>query len=353
MPTYLNDTSLTVDIKALFNKQKPASAENSPAKSIGTEADTDENKNVQQNVEDNISNTANTDVDWAKELDRRLTTNKQLSPESRKKDYEIRQQFWTDFYTALFGEAVAKSLLPIEQLQEDIKILGFKKQTNPLLIFFGNKYVQTALLNTGLINSNTYKAIHNAKARVLVADSEFLEANEYNILYCRNLYQRSVSEIEAYLEAQKKSLPTNVSAYSPERLDRNKRIFLQLGQTSVKAKDAKLNSLAAVYDILNIKQKNTSVNKSSEEETEDLEIDQELVDLLTESKANAFVALQYIGGSLGHEKALKALSELSSLDSKTIATATTKVLPQLTSFKISDSVADDLVDAIIDNIRKL
>lgn len=300
-------------------------------------------------------------TNWSNELKKRLDANAKLSPQARENEADIEDKFWLDFFTVLFGKEIAKILIRIELLKKDIKILGFKKQTNPLLAFLSIKYVQTELILTKLINSNTYKAIHNAIANRYIADSEFLKANDYNILYCRDLYLKTV-DIEEYLIAQKKVLPPNITSYDTDRLDRNKRIFLQLGQKSVKSKNAKLNSLEAVNKLLGIKKSSNKKveNDSFDNEDEDEET-AETKQLLTNSKlsrfcknspARAFTTLQYLSVTFGNEDATEALlnNKFKDLHTEDIVSASREIAKVLHSYKIDKKSITELVNTIINEI---
>ena len=204
MSIYLTESDfLTVDLKTFLNgKQGGGGAtptENEPtgrATGNTSSPSTDKSKSGK--------------IDWAKELKQRLDSNKQLNPESRKSDFEIESQFWLELFRVEWGEELAPILNSIDLLKKDFKKLGFTKRTNPLWAFLKLKYVQTELLLTKLINSNTYKVLHNVLAKHYVATSELAAKNDYNIIYCRDLYTKPITDMEKYLAKQQKVLPTNV-----------------------------------------------------------------------------------------------------------------------------------------------
>lgn len=251
--------------------------------------------------------------DWGIELKNRLTANKNMSVESRKNEYDIELQFFNEFFTAMYGPALAKNLLDIgDQLRKDIKILGFETKTNPILAFLSLSYVQNYIIRPKLLNIYTYKAIHNAVAKSLVADSEFFRASDYNILYCLDLYKKKVSEIEQYLMLQQKVLSPTASKYSQKDQDNNKRVFLVLAEVtkevdqnkklniqknieatklpSVKSVEAKLNSLEFAEQISG----SSASNDSNEENQETSNLDFDAILDLTKSPERALAAIQYL-----------------------------------------------------------
>ena len=87
----------------------------------------------------------------------------------------------------------AKKLLALgEPFEKACKVLGYnitnENGGNPLLAFV---IKQKHLVDSGAINANTFKALYNAVAKHLVADSEFFKPNDYNIIYCKNLYKKT------------------------------------------------------------------------------------------------------------------------------------------------------------------
>jgi hypothetical protein len=224
MPNQLLESDfLTVDLSAVFRNQ--ASIPNAASNVLGANEPTTTKQIKPANY------------DWSRDLKDRLDANRSMSPESRKSEYSIETQFFTEFFNNLFGSAeLTKRALAVgDVLQKDIKILGFKKAKNPILAFLSVKYVQDNLLKTGLLNVNTYKVIHNAVAKSLMADSEFYKKNSYNIIYCRNFYTKSVTEMEELLKIQKMNLASNKYPYSAKTQDDNKRIFFYI--KSIKEQD--------------------------------------------------------------------------------------------------------------------
>lgn len=128
---------------------------------------------------------------------------------------------------------IEKLMLLGEPFKKALMVLGFrnddpKAKNNPILAFVKQDYVQKNLISTGLLNANTFKAIYNAVAKKLVADSEFFKVNSYNIIYCKNLYKKSTKEIEEYLKEQSKILTVDASSYSSDVQTANKKAFIYI-----------------------------------------------------------------------------------------------------------------------------
>ena len=111
-----------------------------------------------------------------------------------------------------------------------IRTLGTKIDegigANPLLAFVCQKYVQEQLIEPGLLNSSSFKAIYDAVSKDLVADSEFFVANNYNIIYCKNLYRKPAGEILKYLSLQSEILSPSAREYHAKDFINNKKVFL-------------------------------------------------------------------------------------------------------------------------------
>jgi hypothetical protein len=116
-----------------------------------------------------------------------------------------------------------------EPFKKALEVLGWIPRKNPLLAFVAQEWVQKNLLLTDLLNASTFRAIYNALATRQVAGSEFLKANDYNIIYCRDLYSKSATEMANYLELQKSVLDPNAETgkYTTATL-RNRKVFFQI-----------------------------------------------------------------------------------------------------------------------------
>ncbi len=167
-------------------------------------------------------------LQWGELLKQRLTANRAKSREKRKPEYDIETEFFKEFYAANWEKEIAEKLLLIgEPLKKVLKVVGFKR-SNPILGFINQEFVKNTLLHANLLNVNTFKAIYNAVANDLVADTEFFKRNDYNIIYCKDLYRKSPSEMEEYLKIQKSFLSPSASQYSAADLIKNKIAFFYI-----------------------------------------------------------------------------------------------------------------------------
>jgi hypothetical protein len=189
-------------------------------------------------------------IDWEKEYDRRHAENSKLSSGARKDRSEIDRQFWRDYYTAGWEQPCVDPLMSIgDILWEQIKSYGFTAKKNPLVKFLKLGYVKKALLIPQLLNSDSFESIITAFETDLLKDSEFTQANDYNIIYCRDLYSDDIDML-AYLKAQKAYLSPSASGeYSADQKSNNIRIFLQL------SKNKETSTAAAVKKQLSVEYK--------------------------------------------------------------------------------------------------
>ena len=243
-------------------------------------------------------------VDWGNELKNRLADKNAQSTA-----FEIESNFWKDFFNSSWDKDVAIILNTIDLLKTDIKKLGFNKKTNPILAFLLDDWVKENLLKTKLINSNTYKAIHNAVKR-WVADSEFKKANNYNIIYCRDLYSKPIADIAEFLKQQKSILPLTASVYTKDLQNKNKSVFLQKGQNSMRQSDAKLKSLAEIEKLIGAvtpdedeDETTTSSKRTKKMSNSDV---LKVIQKLTKS-VQVQAMLQYISMTTGSKEAADAL----------------------------------------------
>lgn len=370
---------LHIDLSSIVNKnQKADKPLNNNDLTTGDTVGKTQANGVNTNQEQvkkklNIQEVAN----WEKELEKRLKENSEMSPESRKKPYEIEIEFFKDFFNAVWDAECAQQLISIgSNLRQAIKVLGFDLRTNPILRFLTLSYVKEHLIKTKLLNVNTFKAIYNAVANKWVVDSEFYFANNYNILYCKDLYKKPNSEMQEYLQLQKLNLSTSVSKYTAEDQDKNRRIFLHFPKNteknleakakkqlempytklpSMKAASSTLNDLSLVKTILGTR---GSTNKLDKEETSDK------VKKVTGSKAINAIAgkklnieqtaavLQYLGASTGSVKALKALSHkaFKGLSMDSLVKATNQISSLVSKINLTENEADELVSILINNL---
>ncbi len=350
----LESDFLTVDLKALSAGQKGTSEPQGSGKAA-------EGSKTGSNPETPAAKAKNIRIDWSKELKKRLEANAELDPEARQKDFDIENEFWLEYFTANFGAEVAELLNSIELLKKDIKILEFKKQS-PIVAFFKAKYVQTDLVKTKLINSNTYRVIHNAFAKRLVSDFEFLKVNEYNIIYCKDLYLKPVADMEKYLELQKQVLPTNTATYSEELTSKNKKIFLDGAQKSVKAKAAKLKSLKEIESLykLSTKKKDKDIEASESNDNADgEEIEaktfnaQAHLAAFIKTKEHVFATLQYLGMTTKSTEATKTLANFNfgQLDGSKLINASKEIAERMAQYKITKNDVKEILELIGRKVR--
>ena len=256
----------TIDLRSLFKKDdEDTSTEDTPAETTTTETDKKEPTNEVHDTgaTDEAENTEETGktqkpekkvkIDWAKELDRRISENEALDPETREDEGVIEKKFWEDYFAdeTIWEPEVAEMLKDIKLLQRDIKALGFDRKRNALLAFCKNKWVQKNIIKAGLLDSTRYTVLHNAVSKPrMIADTELMTPSRYNIIYCRDLYRKHPKDMETYLRYQQKSLPPNATVYTEETQDKNIRIFLALGNKDMKSAKAKLNKLKEVELLL-------------------------------------------------------------------------------------------------------
>jgi hypothetical protein len=178
--------------------------------------------------------------------------------------------------------------------------------------------VQEKLLNTGLLNISTFKAIYNAVAKKLAADSEFITERAYNIIYCPDLYRKSAKEMAEYLTLQSKILSPSAGAYDGKIQLENRRIFLHIDGIDEKdyAKNAKMtklddNSLPKVFDAkLNSIEIARSLSGKSEGVGTITKSDKELTEIVSKltTTADKLAALLALSTSTSSKQAQQALS---------------------------------------------
>ena len=69
-------------------------------------------------------------------------------------------------------------------LKNDLLNWGFTAESNQVVAFLNQKFVQENLVLTKKLNINTYKAFHNAITKKLISKEQFDKPNNYNIIYC-------------------------------------------------------------------------------------------------------------------------------------------------------------------------
>lgn len=358
----LESDFLTVNIASIINQNQQDKTEQPSALDAGKENEAD-NANLTKN---------DSFIAWGEELKNRLDNNKKSSPESRLTDYDIETKFFREFFSAKWDDdQCAKQLELIgEPLRKAIKVLGFNESINPILAFINLPYVKNKLIKTKLLNINTFKAIYNAVADKLIADSEFLAVRNYNIIYCTDLYKKSASEMEKYLKIQKDILHPNAKSYDAETIIKNRRVFLQqpgkVSDSGVMSKagkkvgnvkqqkyakttdeDATLNSLATIQTIYHgITGDDLNLKKIVDNKT--------LRDIASKIKgaAQVFAVLQYLSMSTGNEKARQALNnnKFTNISARDLTSATKVVTSNISKLHFSKSDIDALVGLLLDNL---
>jgi predicted nucleic-acid-binding protein len=101
-------------------------------------------------------------------------------------------------------------------------------RSNPILAFVMHDCI-LQLIRVNLLNVATFKAIYNAVAKNIIPDSEFFTVNDYNIIYCPDLYRKSANDIEKYITLQKAVLFGSKEINAEKQL-KNKKVFFKLAR---------------------------------------------------------------------------------------------------------------------------
>lgn len=297
--------------------------------------------------------------DWEQELKRRIARNAKKDQSHRKPVGEVKNKFWAAYFKANWKPEVAKKLYQIDLLKTDIEDIGFDPLLNPLLAFFLREYTQKLVL-ADLINAENFKALNNAVAEGYVADSEFLKENNYNILYCQDLYKQTSRDIEEYLRLQKSILKPDAQAYSAKTRNVNIKIFLENGSKSMLDPSAKLSSLDDVDDyIVKITGKRPSSESGDiEDKARKGRNDtsrESLVALVHKlsGQVELLAALQFVSMSTDSDDAKKALKntrvEASAAD---LMSATAKISKYLKGMRFDDLTTKSFVELLSDALKK-
>jgi hypothetical protein len=363
MPKLLESDFLTVDLGAVLSMKKPQDSRINVSTEQPGEVTADGATSAKK---------PSTNINWGKELKQRLSDNSKMSREARKTDYEIESAFFTEFFNANWDEASANQLRQLgEPLKKVFKVLGFSTAVNPIFAFLKLPYVQQELLQTKLLNVNTFKAIYNAVAGKLVADSEFLVANKYNIIYCKDLYKKSPEEMVKYLKLQAQTLPVNAKVYTAAMREKNRRIFVNamlqekdieklaaiLSDSTKKVRlqpisVATLNSLEvaeAIYDAWGADAANTS--KSNTAARLGSKAQQALAAKLN-TPAKTLATAQLLSMTTNSAEAKKALAnkKLSEVSTADLLKATSQVAAIIPKDQLSTADADSLVSILVNNL---
>jgi hypothetical protein len=314
MAILLESDFLTVNLNSILNKQK--APELTPAGS--------QIKDIQ---------------DWGHELETRLADNKKLSSEARESDYAIESKFFEEYFKANWEEPIAEQLISIgEPLKKAINVLGFDRQTNPILAFVSDPFVIKELLETRLLNVSTFKAIYNAVAKKLIAHSQLLQANTYNIVYCPDLYKRSAAEMQEYLTLQNKILQANASKYTKATLNLNKKVFLLIPSITEKDFSKRLVQIKA-YD----KQLDVQTGKLNS-----LELATDLIKSIKTSAANQDSGATQSSSASSIKKLDTPAKKLAAVQYFSTATNNAEAKEALMNSKFTNISNNDLIKASIE-----
>jgi hypothetical protein len=168
---------------------------------------------------------------WKELLAERIKANNALSATEKKTQYEVESNFFRDFFVENWSKEIGEKLILIgDPLIKAIKVLGFNPAKNPILGFIRQKRVVSTLITTKKLNVETFKAIYNAVANNLIAHSELINEKpkneEYNIIYCLDLYNKPVKEMLEYIKLQSQILKVSATQYTEADQLKNKRAFL-------------------------------------------------------------------------------------------------------------------------------
>lgn len=361
-----DDVFIPADISAIFRRAYTTDAEVSTDEAASTAA-----------VEESTLPEKGDWRAWSELLKTRIESNKKLSPDAQYPEAEIEAKFFTEYFETNWDKTLAVKLNNLgDPLKKAIIKLGFnpnaEKGGNPILGFLVQDFA-AEILAGGLLNANTFRAIYNAVAKKLVADSQFFKENNYNIIYCLDLYRKTAGEIEKYLELQKNILKVSSAGYTKDDVVLNKKVFLNTKKiaeldpekragilkkkyngtlpSDIKVlKTAILNSLDLAKEI----RSEITGQKASDEGTIKMKKPelQNLANKIDNTPAAVFAALQYISLTTGSEKATAALSnpKLKGISSDDIALALKTVRGIMPKGKINSADADILVGLLLGKI---
>lgn len=272
---------------------------------------------------------------------------------SRKSKGEAELEFFNAFFSCYWSKNVTTKLLQNHLLQSDIKALGFDPLLNPILAFFLNPFTKE-LLENGLLDKIKYKAIHNSVAKHLMAESEYVKENNYNVLYCLDLYNKTAADIETYLAYQKSILVPSMKKYSDKTKARNVQIFLVNGSENMQSANAKLNTLEDIKEII---EKVTGKSLSTGEESDNAQkagnSHENFVQLVNQisSEAGIVAFLQYISMNAGYKTVEKALAEFSKgVDASAVLRATGPISALTTEYlgnkRLTKAEAQELLELL-------
>ena len=370
MSILLESDFLTVDLRSKFNKQQNTSVDSAKTTSEQPSSDNAATANNSENATELQTNFA-----WGEELKRRIEENRNMSAEARRTEYEIETEFFKEYFLAIWRdkECAKQLMLMGEPLKKAIKVLGFNEKTNPILGFLLQDYVKANLIKTKLLNVNTFKAIYKVVANEIIADSEFFEKNNYNLIYCKDLYTKPLKEMLEYLTLQKQMLKPSATSYKASELLNNRKVFLDIPDITEKVEtkraqlirnleedkvpsmldtDAKLNS---IY-LANIIKENINTNSGNTPAAVHLGTKElnTLVDKLNKPSEmlSALITIANTSGSNAAKKAIKHDKFQNTSVISNIAEATISIAEFMPKGRLSDKEATALVNAIISKLEQ-
>jgi translation initiation factor 2 beta subunit (eIF-2beta)/eIF-5 len=267
-------------------------------------------------------------------------------------------------------ELVNKLLALGEPFKSACRVLKYNitpgNGSNPILAFVLQDYVKDNLLNTGILNANTFKAIYNAVAKKLVADSEFFTVNSYNIIYCKDLYKKTTVDIEKYLILQSQILKVSASKYTANEQEFNRKVFIKIPSIkeadaaeyaklarSAEVKGIATNNATAILNSLDLAEKIRKSTKKIAHSSENQDI---IVNKLNTSE-ELVAAILSLSLSTDSAKAKEAVSNniLAKVNSGKIIAALNKIVSDevLPKGQLQASDADSLADKILTKLQKL
>lgn len=303
---------------------------------------------------------------WSKLLADRLKTNA-TNATGKVSEQTIEAKFFKEFFIVNWGDEVGKKLDAFgDPLKRAIKILKIDPAKNPILNFITKQFT-IALISAGKLNADRFRAIYNAVANKLVASSEFMRAvlaNEYNIIYCPALYEKTAKDIEAYLTLQSESLSASSANYSVADQDNNKKIFLQtkeITETNAKKRADLIKSNPLPADIQSVSKATLNsielakLIMGKEDKKEKATLDSagqdKVIEQVKDSVAKIFATLLSLNISTGSEKAGKALtsSVFSGLKAPEVAEASRWLAANniIVKGELRGTDADSLVDKLL------
>lgn len=383
---------LTVNLGSILKTQSASSTQDSTKSDSSDDAAKDTKLGQELNGPRNL----NRIPDWKKELEKRQTYNRSLPADKRTSEYNVESKFFEDYFyngNPAWDKSCAKQLISLgEPLKKAMKILGFSRKTNPILCFITDRYVINNLIKTKLLNVNTFKAIFEAVANRLIANSELQIANDYNIIYCKDLYKKPAGEMLDYIKQQAKVLPPRGGEYSAEDMARNIKTFFYLEdiqEQGAKERKEAIDNLANDITLPNAKSSSTRLNQltfaklmingeSVNDDTDDdgdtkvsnasdnpdegsrlTSVDSFITKLVSGSdrktaKARLFAALQYISMNTGNGYASSALGHdiFKDVAITEIISASKAIAGVMKSNKLANDEVKDFITTAVRYIRQ-